>query len=146
MAVPAAARVGWARDDGQEDAVSASAANKAEKAPVRTAAEIEADLASTRARLVGTINQIEDRLAPQNLMTRTQQTVRDFYVGPDGPRWDRVAYTVAAVGAGLLGVRIASRTVRWALAIPDPRSVPDVVYVPVPRDQLVSLTSKRPAA
>lgn len=115
-------------------------AKQATKAPPRPPEVIEADLVATRERLVGTIAELEDRVKPANVAQRGKEKVQSFYTDAGGVRWDRVAMTIGAVGAGLVGLRIVSRTVRWAFAIPTPKQVPaDVVYVPVPRDQLGSL-------
>ena len=112
-------------------------AKQAAKAPPRPPAQIEADLTATRERLVGTIAEIEDRVKPANVADRGKRKVQAFYTDDDGVRWDRVAMTVGAVGAGLVGLRILSKTVRWAFAVPKTRTVaPDVVYVPVPRGQV----------
>jgi hypothetical protein len=110
---------------------------QAKKAPARPPAEIEADITVTRDRLVGTISEIEDRVNPANVAERTKSKVQAFYVDDDGVRWDHVAMTAGAVVAGLVGLRIVSKTVRWAFAVPKERIVQaDVVYVPVPRDQV----------
>lgn len=120
-----------------------AAAKRAAGAPPRTVDQIEAELAGTRDRLVGTVAELEQRLNPQRFVAEQKVRIRAFYVGPEGPRWDHVAITVAAVGAGLLGVRIASRAVHWAFAPPAPPALPEgVVFVPVPRAQLVALESR----
>ena len=110
------------------------------EAPERTPDQIESDLTGTRDRLVDTIAQLEDRLNPQKLINRQRQRVVDFYVSDAGPRWDHVAMTVAAVGAGLIGIRLATRAVHWAMAAPPPPPLPEgVVFIPVPREQLAAL-------
>lgn len=118
------------------------AAKKSEKVPERTADQIEADLTGTRERLVGTISELEDRLSPQKFVALQKQRIQEFYVGESGPRWDHVAMTVAAVGAGLVGIRLASRAVHWAMAAPPPPPLPEgVVFIPVLREQLLALTA-----
>ena len=113
---------------------------KPAKAPVRPPAQIEADLVATRERLVGTIAQIEDRVKPANVANRGKQKVVSFYKNDDGLRWDRVAMTAGAVVAGLVGLRVVSSTVRWALAAPREKVVEaDVVYLPIPKSQVSSL-------
>lgn len=111
---------------------------KESKAPLRPPAEIEADIEATRERLVGTIAQLEDRVKPANVAQRSKRKAQEFYTDDTGSvRWDRVAMTVGAVGAGLVGLRIVSRTVRWAFALPSSRSsAPEIVYVPVRREQI----------
>jgi hypothetical protein len=115
---------------------------KAQKAPVRPPAEIEADIVATRERLVGTIAELEDRVKPANVAQRGKAKVQAFYTDENGVRWNNVAITAGAVVAGLVGLRIASKTVRWAFAVPKERIVPaDVVYVPVPRDQVGAVSA-----
>ena len=115
---------------------------KAQKAPVRPPAEIEADIVATRERLVGTIAELEDRVKPANVAQRGKAKVQAFYTDENGVRWNNVAITAGAVVAGLVGLRIASKTVRWALAVPKEKIVPaDVVYVPVPRDQVGAVSA-----
>lgn len=110
---------------------------QASKTPVRPPAEIEADIAATRDRLVGTIAQLEDRVKPANVAARGKAKAQQFYTDDAGSlRWERVAMTVGAVGAGLVGLRVVSSTVRWVFAFPSARRAPDIVYVPVRREQL----------
>lgn len=119
---------------------STTASAKPAKAPVRTPADIEADITATRDRLVGTIAEIEDRVKPANVAARGRRKVEAFYVGDSGVRWERVAMTAGAVVAGLVGLRMVSSTVRWALAMPKEKPVQvDVVYLPVPKSQVASL-------
>ena len=113
---------------------------QAQKAPVRTPAEIEADMNATRDRLVGTIGEIEDRVKPANVAERTKNKVVGFYTDDSGVRWNNVALTAGAVVAGLVGIRVVSKTVRWAFAVPKEKLVPaEVVYVPVPREQVAAV-------
>ena len=92
---------------------------------------------ATRDRLVGTIAELEDRVKPANVAQRTKGKVQAFYTDDSGIRWKNVALTAGAVVGGLVGLRVASRTVRWAFAVPKEKMVPaDVVYVPVPKDQV----------
>ena len=113
---------------------------QAQKAPVRTPAEIEADMTATRERLVGTIGEIEDRVKPANVAQRTKGKVQAFYTDDNGVRWNNVALTAGAVVAGLVGLRVVSKTMRWAFAAPKEKLVPaEVVYVPVPRDQVAAV-------
>ena len=121
--------------------VSTSKATQPAKPPARPPAQIEADLVATRQRLVGTIAEIEDRVKPANVAKRSQRKVVAFYKDDDGLRWDRVAMTAGAVVAGLVGLRMVSSTVRWALAAPREKVVEaEVVYLPVPKSQVASLT------
>lgn len=104
----------------------------------RTPAAIEAEMAVTRERLVGTIAQIEERVKPANVAARSKRKIHAFYTDDAGEvRWDRVAMTAGATVGGLLTLRITSRTLRWAFAVPTRVKLPrGTVYVPVPRDQL----------
>jgi hypothetical protein len=122
--------------------VSQASAGKSASAPVRTPAEIEADLDATRERLVGTITELEDRVNPTKVAKRGSNKLKDFYVGSDGVRWKNVALTAGAVVGGLIAIRVTSRTVRWALAVPPAQQIPtDVVFLPVPRAQAGALAS-----
>jgi hypothetical protein len=114
---------------------------QAGKAPIRPPAEIEADLVATRERLVGTIAELEDRVKPANVVNRGKSKVQAFYTDDrNNVRWDRVAMTAGGVIAGLIGVRMVSRTVRWALAVPKDKPVDaDVVYLPIPKSQVGTL-------
>ena len=113
---------------------------KPASAPGRKPADIEADLDATRERLVGTITELEDRVNPSKVAKRGSNKVKDFYVGSDGVRWKNVALTAGAVVGGLIAVRMASRTVRWAIAAPPAQQVPtDIVFLPVPRAQAGAL-------
>ena len=82
--------------------MSQASASKPASAPVRTPAEIEADLDATRERLVGTITELEDRVNPTKVAKRGSNKVKDFYVGPDGVRWKNVALTAGVVVGGLV--------------------------------------------
>ncbi len=117
----------------------ASAGTQPAKAPARTPAQIEADIDATRDRLVGTISQLEDRVKPANVADRGKKKVTAAYTDENGVRWDRVAITAGAVVGGVIALRMASLTVRWAFAMPMPkRPKSDVVFIPVPRNQVSS--------
>ncbi|MGB8020152.1 MAG: DUF3618 domain-containing protein [Candidatus Nanopelagicales bacterium] len=127
--------------------MSQAAAAKDKQAPARTAGEIEADLAATRDRLVSTIAEIEDRVSPKNVMQRQKEKAQAYYLSDAGPRWDRVAYTAAAVGAGLIGLRVVTRTLRWALSLPKEKPIPSgLVFLPVPREQVAEFTKQLPTS
>jgi hypothetical protein len=120
--------------------VSQASVSKPASAPARKPAEIEADLDATRERLVGTITELEDRVNPAKVAKRGSNKLKDFYVGSDGVRWKNVALTAGAVVGGLVAIRVASRTARWAIAAPPPLQVPtDIVFLPVPRAQAGAL-------
>ncbi len=122
--------------------MSQAGASKPTSAPARKPAEIEADLDSTRERLVGTITELEERVNPSKVAKRGSNKLKEFYVGPDGVRWKNVALTAGAVVGGLVAIRITSRTVRWAIAAPPAQQVPtDIVFLPVPRAQAGSMAA-----
>lgn len=122
--------------------MSQASASKPSSAPARNPVEIEADLDATRERLVGTITELEERVNPAKAAKRGSNKVRDFYVGPDGVRWKNVALTAGVVVGGLVAIRVASSTVRWALAAPPAQQVPtDIVFLPVPRAQTGALAA-----
>lgn len=113
-------------------------------APVRSAAEIEAELNATRDRLAGTVATLEERLNPRNVMERTvaeaKTKVREFYYDEQGNlRPERIAMTAGAVVVGLVGLRLTFKGLRWITAPPQPKlPESDVVYVPVNRQQLLA--------
>lgn len=123
--------------------MSQAPSTQAKPQPPRAPAEIEADLVATRERLVGTIAELEDRVKPANVVERGKRKVQEFYTDDaSNVRWDRVAMTAGAVVAGVVGLRLASKTVRWAFAVPSARTVAaDVVYLPVPKDRVGAITS-----
>ena len=77
-------------------------------------------------------------LARRKMRSRELDAVRNKVDPRTLEEIDRVTRRLMnPVVAGLVGVRVVSKTVRWALAIPKEKVVPaDVVYVPVPRDQV----------
>ena len=122
--------------------MSGESAKKPASAPARKPAEIEADIADTRDRLVGTIVELEDRVNPAKVANRGGQKVKAFYVGDDGVRWKNVAVTAGAVVGGLVAVHLLTSAVRWAVAAPPAKVVEtDIVYLPVPRSRVGSAAS-----
>ena len=79
----------------------------------RSAAEIEADIAQTRDRLAGTLDELSERLSPRAALRRANSSVRDVFVATDGSvRKDRAALTLGAllsVVGGLVAVRMRKR-------------------------------------
>ena len=79
----------------------------------RSAAEIEADIAQTRDRLAGTLDELSERLSPRAALRRANSSVRDVFVAPDGSvRKDRAALTLGAllsVVGGLVAARMRKR-------------------------------------
>lgn len=106
-------------------------AKTSNKAPQRSAAQIEADMSATRERLVGTIGQIEERVKPENLVKRGRAKVEGFFRTEGGDvRWDHVGMVVGGTVAAVVGIRLTSRSVRWLLG--EPKQKPTIVYVPTP--------------
>jgi Protein of unknown function (DUF3618) len=80
--------------------------NRAVKSP----AELEADIESTRERLAGTIDAIADRVAPANVARRAVDRVRSQFVEPDGAlRTQRVLILAAGV-AVVVGLAVWRRS------------------------------------
>jgi hypothetical protein len=76
----------------------------AQPAP-RSVADIESDMAATRARLAGTLDELKVATNPKNIADRQIRKVKDFYVDDYGAvRVDHVAVTVGVV-VGLIVVR-----------------------------------------
>ena len=75
----------------------------------RSPAEIEADIAATRDRLAGTLDELSDRLSPRGVMRQANSAVRGAFVTPEGAvRKDRAAMAAGALVAvvgGLVAVR-----------------------------------------
>jgi hypothetical protein len=63
----------------------------------RSVAEVEAELAAARNRLAGTVDDLAEAVSPQELARRQGEKVKDFFVGPEGVRVDRVAKVAGAV-------------------------------------------------
>ncbi len=118
--------------------MSEAEAKKAEKAPERSLDELEAELKATRERLVATVAEIRERANPQKVKAQAEKKVREVYYSDSGVRWDRVAYTAAAVGAGMFALNLLNKAVGWVFSFPH-RDEPDVVYIPVLRAQLEAL-------
>ena len=114
-------------------APKAEAPAKPAPRPVRSIAEIEADMATTRARLAATVNQLEDRVKPANVARRGIDTVKGFFVDEyGGVRPERVAVVVG----GVVGVLLLRRGWRSWSAKRAVARLPSVVWVPVPRNAL----------
>lgn len=106
-------------------------AKTSKDAPKRSAAQIEADMAQTRERLVGTISEIEGRVSPANVAKRGREKAEAFLRTDSGDiRWDHVGMIVGGTVAVIVGIRVTSRSVRWLFG--EPRQKPTVVYVPTP--------------
>jgi hypothetical protein len=128
-------------DQGTATGSGAAGSKPAKKPATRPPAEIEADLVATRERLVGTIAELEEYVNPKNVADRGKRKLQAFYTDDaNNLRWDRVAMTAGAVVGGLIALRFTSKTVRWALGA-DRRESAEVVYLPVPRSQLGTLTA-----
>jgi Protein of unknown function (DUF3618) len=69
----------------------------------RSPAQIEADLDTTRARLSGTLDELQERLSPRTLVRQAGRKVRAGFAGPDGGRV-RPRRAALAVGASVAGV------------------------------------------
>ena len=93
----------------------------------RTADQIEADIAAARSRLAGTLDDLQDRVRPENIAKRGLAKAKGVCV-------ERVAATaVAVVGALLLRRGLRAYSNRRALA-----KMPDVMWLPVPSAQVPS--------
>jgi hypothetical protein len=72
---------------------------KAQPAP-RSIADIESDMAATRQRLAGTLEELKIAASPKNIVNRQVDKVKTFYIDEYGAvRVDRVAGTVGVVVA-----------------------------------------------
>jgi hypothetical protein len=76
----------------------------------RTVAQIESDMDATRERLTETISQLQEALAPKNIMHRQMEKVKSFYFDEYGAvRPEKVAVTVGAVVAGVVVIKVTKR-------------------------------------
>ena len=108
-------------------------ASNARPAP-RSADEIEAQIAATRERLASTIDSLAVKVQPENLAKGAIDKVKGIFVKDDGGvRIERVAAVAVAV-VGLVVVRHRLRSWSRSRAVP---AGPQIVYVPVPKSQLV---------
>lgn len=74
----------------------------------RSVQAVEAELAAARVRLAGTVDDLADAVSPQEVVRRQGEKVRDWFVGPEGPRVDRIA-KVAGGAVGMLVLRALVR-------------------------------------
>lgn len=75
----------------------------------RTPDEISAEIAETRTRLAGTIDQLVYRTHPKTIATRQAHSVKAAFVNADGsPRVDRIAMA-AGVVVGVVGLIVGIR-------------------------------------
>ena len=75
----------------------------------RTPDEISAEIAETRTRLAGTIDQLVYRAHPKTIATRQANSVKAAFVNADGsPRVDRIAMA-AGVVVGFVGLIVGIR-------------------------------------
>ncbi|HTJ69687.1 MAG TPA: DUF3618 domain-containing protein [Actinospica sp.] len=78
----------------------------------RSPAQIEADIAATRDRLAGTLDELQERLSPRGMLRQANTRARSTFVAEDGAvRKDRAALAVGAVAA-VLGGLVAARKLR----------------------------------
>lgn len=87
----------------------------------RSKAQIEADVAATRARLAANVQDLVDQVHPQNLKRQAVADAKSFaqtefdnaksqFVGPDGPRMDRIAMIGGAI-AGVVTLVLVLRAI-----------------------------------
>jgi hypothetical protein len=90
-------------------AVAAGADGSTTPPPPRTADEIEADLEATRARLAGRLDELQEYVAPKNVVNRQVAKVKSVFVDEyGGVKPDRVLIA-AGVVAVVVGLRILRR-------------------------------------
>ena len=77
----------------------------------RTPDDIAADIAATRNRLAGTIDQLVYRAHPKTIVSRQLDSIRASFVNTDGsPRVDKIA-KVAGIGVGIVATIVVLRRV-----------------------------------
>jgi hypothetical protein len=78
----------------------------------RSTAQIEADIAATRDRLAGTLDELSERLSPRGVLRQANSSVRGAFLTEDGSvRKDRAAMAAGALAA-VLGGLVAARRLR----------------------------------
>ena len=78
----------------------------------RSPAQIEADIAATRDRLAGTLDELSERLSPRGVLRQANSSVRGAFLMEDGSlRKDRAALAAGALAA-VLGGLVAARRLR----------------------------------
>jgi hypothetical protein len=76
----------------------------------RSPAEIEADIAATRDRLAGTLDELSERLSPRGVLRQANSSLREAFLTEDGSvRRDRAAMAVGVLVALLAGWVAARR-------------------------------------
>ena len=78
----------------------------------RAPAEIEADIAATRDRLAGTLDELSERLSPRGVLRQANTRARGVFLAEDGSvRKDRAALAAGSLLA-VLGGFVAARRIR----------------------------------
>ncbi len=78
----------------------------------RSPAEIEADIAATRNRLAGTLDELSERLSPRGVLRQANSSARGAFLTQDGSvRKNRAALAAGALAA-VLGGLVAARRLR----------------------------------
>lgn len=131
--VPATPSPGQAPESGKADSsgkADASGKGAVAKAPQRSAAEIQADIEATRARLVATLDELKVQTAPPTLAAKAKAKVTGFFTDEyGGIRPERVAM-VAGVVVGVLVLRKARVA---AIHRRQRKQLAEVQWIPVPR-------------
>ncbi|MET9268293.1 DUF3618 domain-containing protein [Kribbella sp. NPDC003557] len=75
----------------------------------RTAEQIEADIAATRARLASTVDELVDRASPKNLALRQVEQAKSQVFDEQGQLRTQKILAVAGAVAGVVGVLLVIR-------------------------------------
>ncbi len=96
----------------------------------RSADQIEADIAATRDRIAGTLDTLQDKVKPENILKSGLAKVKGIYFKEDGGvRVERVAATAAVV----VGVVLLRKGLHSYSRSRTMKKMPDVMWVPVPK-------------
>ena len=79
------------------------------KAKARTAEQIEADIAATRARLASTVDELVDRAHPKNLAKRQVEQAKSQVFDEQGQLRTQKLLAVVGAVAGVVGVLLVIR-------------------------------------
>jgi Protein of unknown function (DUF3618) len=78
----------------------------------RSPEDISAEIAQTRTRLAGTVDQLVYRANPKTIAKREVSSVRSRFVGPDGkPKVDAIAKTAAVIVGIVTAVAVLRKIV-----------------------------------
>lgn len=114
----------------EQQGVSSDERKQKEKPAPRSMAEIEQDMAETRERLIGNIEQLKAETSPKALQAKAVAKVKQTFLYEDGSvRTERVV----AVAGAVVSLYLVRRGFKARARRRELRALAEVVWVPVPR-------------